>query len=93
MGIIHSIKKCFQSARYSSKIRRIKRSFFSCGDSIKIYGNPVLVSPKRISIGDRVTLNDRCVLNATASSIKLGNDIIVSSDAKIMAARYIRFHL
>ena len=78
--------KALQDIKYRAKLKSIKKTLRSCGEGLKIYGEPRIVSPSNISLGDRVTLNDGCLLSASLSSIIIGNDVIVSADAKIMAA-------
>ena len=85
-GILKKIYSYLQDNRYKAKLRSIRRHLRSCGEGLKIYGTPYIISPKNITIGEKVTLNDRCILNATGSSIVLGNNIVISTDAKIMAA-------
>lgn len=86
MVLFRKIIAVFQRCRLSVKRRLLKSSFASCGAGFKIYGNPKVVSPGSISIGEGVVLNDSCVLNATGSRIVLGDNVVVSTGAKIMAA-------
>lgn len=65
---------------------RVKKSLAKCGCNLHVYGKPRFICPSGISLGDNVALNDGCLLNATDSSIKIGNNVVISSDAKIMAA-------
>lgn len=65
-----------------------KRKFSKCGKNLDIYGKPRISFPERITLGDNVSLNDGCVLNATLSAIKIGNNVTISADAKILAATY-----
>jgi acetyltransferase-like isoleucine patch superfamily enzyme len=73
---------------YSTYLRTkcIRVSFSSCGESFKIYGKPIISSPERIIIGNKVTLNNGCVLNASSSGIVIGNNVVVSSNAIILGA-------
>lgn len=86
MVLLRKIIAVFQRCRLSVKRRLLKRSFASCGAGFKIYGEPKVVAPESISIGEGVVLNDSCVLNATGSRIVLGDNVVVSTGAKIMAA-------
>lgn len=58
----------------------------ACGKDLEIFGTPTFIAPNNIEMGDSITLNDKCLLNATESLIKLGNNITISNDAKIIAA-------
>lgn len=65
-----------------------KRKFASCGENIDIYGKPKICFANRIRLGKNVSLNDGCVLNATESSIEIGDNCTISSYAQILAATY-----
>ena len=86
MVLLRKIMAAFQGCSLRVKRRLLESSFASCGGGFKIYGTPKVVSPERISIGEGVVLNDSCVLNATGSKIVLGDHVVVSTGAKIMAA-------
>ncbi len=70
------------------KLKRIKKGFRSVGEGLLVYGTPRVTAPQRISLGNNVTLNDGCILNATSSSIVIGDNVTISADAKILAATY-----
>lgn len=70
------------------KLKIQKRKFASCGDGFDIYGTPKIFFPQRIKLGNNVSLNDGCVLNATESSIEIGDNCTISSYAQILAATY-----
>jgi acetyltransferase-like isoleucine patch superfamily enzyme len=72
--------------RYAIKYFRHK--FSSCGTNLFVYGSPRVISPDRIKLGSYVCLNDGCLLNATLSSIEIGDSCTISADAKILAATY-----
>lgn len=86
--IIISVLNWLSSKKHSWKISRIRRQFAQCGDCFLVYGNPKISFPKRMKLGNGVTLNDGCVLNATSSSIEIGSNCTISSGAQILAATY-----
>ena len=65
-----------------------KRKFSKCGKNLDIYGKPKISFPSRIKLGHNVSLNDGCLLNATESSIEIGNYCTISSYAQILGATY-----
>lgn len=67
---------------------KLREEFAMCGEGFLVYGTPKVSFPKRIIIGRDVTLNDGCELNATSSSIEIGNNCTISTGAKILAATY-----
>ena len=82
--VIHKLPS--MKRRYA--VKNFKKKFASCGTNLFVYGTPRVVSPDRIRIGSYVCLNDGCLLNATLSSIEIGNGCTISADAKILAATY-----
>lgn len=85
---VHMLKWSFNRIVKPIKIYFLKKQFFYCGDNLEIYGKPKIVFPKSIKIGSNVSLNDGCVLNATLSSIEIGNNCTISSYAQILGATY-----
>lgn len=69
-------------------LKKFRSKFASCGEGLLVYGHPVIHFPKRIKIGNNVSLNDGCVLNATSSKIEIGDMCTISSGAQVLAATY-----
>lgn len=67
---------------------RLRRRFAKCGQNFIVYGKPHISYPSKIQLGDNVILNHSCELNATLSSIVIGNNCTISAGAKILAATY-----
>lgn len=65
-----------------------RRRFLYCGKRLIVYGRPRIVYGKNIRIGNDVNINDGVLLNATGSSIEIGNNVTISADAKVLAATY-----
>jgi len=72
----------------SIRVKKLKRRLRAVGEGLKLFGTPVFTQPESISIGKNVNINDGAVLNATGSSISIGNDVTVSAKAMILAATY-----
>lgn len=70
------------------KNKVIKRRFLACGDNLLVHGYPRISYPSRIELGNNVSLNHACELNATSSHITIGNNCTISAGAKILAASY-----
>lgn len=64
----------------------IRKRFSECGNNLEVCGFPKISCPSRIKVGDNVNLNDGCVLNATDSSIYIGNNCTISVNAMVVAA-------
>lgn len=86
MKLLQRISIFFRRSFCLLQVYVIKKDMAYCGKNLKVFGTPRMIAPWRISLGDNVALNDGCLLNATDSSIKIGNNVVISSDAKIMAA-------
>lgn len=67
-----------------------KKKFRDCGKNLSVYGRPRVIHGENIILGNHVNLNDGALLNATSSKIIIGDNVTVSSDAKIIAASYSR---
>ena len=70
----------------SLKTYVIKKRFSECGEHLEVGGFPSISCPSRIKVGSNVNLNRSCVLNATDSSIHIGDNCTISEGAKILAA-------
>lgn len=86
--IISFFHECLYKKKISYQNKKIMSRFKSCGEGFICYGSPKISAAKHITCGTNVTLNDLCILNATSSEITLGNNITISSGAKILAATY-----
>lgn len=64
----------------------IRKRFSECGDNLEVGGFPSISCPSRIKIGANVNLNRGCVLNATDSSITIGDNCTISEGAMVLAA-------
>lgn len=85
------IKKIISKvSKFKFRIRNklFRSRFGQCGNNLLVYGNPRIVYGKNISIGDNVNINDNVLLNATGSMIRIGNNVTISPDVKIMAGSY-----
>lgn len=78
----------FKQRRFTRKKRRYESKFAKCGDNLLIYGKPQISFPQNIMIGNNVNINNGAVLNATCSHIEIGDNVTISSNAKIIAASY-----
>lgn len=87
-------KKCFiifeklHLWRFERRNQLFSNKFQSCGKNLLVYGNPEIVFPHNIRIGENVCLNNGCVLNATSSFIEIGDNVTISSGASVLAATY-----
>lgn len=68
------------------KTTLIRNRFSECGVNLEVGGYPKISCPSRIKIGSNVNLNRGCVLNATDSSISIGNNCTISEGAMVLAA-------
>ena len=64
----------------------IRKRFSECGENLEVGGFPSISCPSRIRIGSNVNLNRGCVLNATDSSITIGDNCTISEGAMVLAA-------
>lgn len=71
-----------------NRLKKIQNSLRACGSDLKIFGQPSIIHPENIVLGDCVNINDGSILNATESYIKIGDNVTISSKAMILAASY-----
>ena len=64
-----------------------KATLSSCGNNLKLFGTPEIMSPKNLIIGDDCRLNSGVYINAR-SGVTLGNDVTLSPGAKIISTGY-----
>ena len=69
------------------RANRVKKIVNSCGEDLKVYGDVIVFSGKRIDIGTKCKLNNQVYLNAR-SGIKIGDDVTISYGAKIVSTGY-----
>lgn len=86
MNLLKQILLCPYKWLNSIKHKLICRRFSECGNNLEVCGFPKISCPSRIKVGANVNLNDGCVLNATESSICIGNNCTVSANAMVIAA-------
>lgn len=61
-----------------------KLFFQKLGQNVKIHGKIDVYSPNHIKIGDNCSLNSYIYLDATSSSITIGNEVRISANAIIL---------
>ena len=86
--MLKRIYKWYLSRRKELRINKFGKQFKTYGREMNVFGSPRIFFPENISIGDNVNLNDGCILNATFSSINIGNNVTISAGAMILAATY-----
>ena len=69
------------------RIALFKSKLASCGLNLKIFGEPVIYSPERLTIGSDCKINDQVYINAQ-SGVIIGNDVTLSYGAKIISTGY-----
>lgn len=88
MGMIQITAGYFTKHLFRLKCWYYKKQFRDCGKNLSVYGRPRVIHGENIILGNHVNLNDGALLNATASKIIIGDNVTISSDAKIIAASY-----
>lgn len=88
MGMIQITAGYFTKHLFQLKCWYYKKQFRDCGKNLSVYGRPRVIHGENIILGNHVNLNDGALLNATASKIIIGDNVTISSDAKIIAASY-----
>lgn len=90
MGLIQITAGYLAKHLFQLKCWYYKKKFRDCGKNLSVYGRPRVIHGENIILGNHVNLNDGALLNATSSKIIIGDNVTVSSDAKIIAASYSR---
>lgn len=88
MEVCKNIYNVLRKNIFNLKCCYYKKKFLDCGKNLLVYGKPRIVHGENIILGNNVNLNDGVILNGTSSKIKIGNNVTISSDAKIIAASY-----
>ncbi|OUR82260.1 hypothetical protein A9Q75_05955 [Colwellia psychrerythraea] len=65
-------------AFYYSKI------FGHCGSKLKFWGPVYIKNPRKLHLGNNVSINDGAYINALGN-IKIGNDVAISAGAKLVS--------
>lgn len=59
----------------------------NCGQGLKVFGSVDVYSGERITIGENCKLNSQVILNGR-SGITIGDDVTISSGAKVLSTGY-----
>lgn len=91
---MNRITKCFYKFRQKKiekkeqkRIDLFKSKLASCGSNLKIFGEPVIYSANRLTIGSDCKMNDKVYINAR-SGVTIGDDVTLSYGAKIISTGY-----
>lgn len=87
-GFRRKISIALYMLRQYPKVLGVRRKVARCGKNLQVFGKPVIVSPEDIQLDDNVILNSGCVLNATHSPLRIGNDVTISYGAMILSGTY-----
>ena len=69
------------------KQKSFAESLASCGENLKLFGEPIIFSPERLSVGDDFRINHNVYINAR-SGVTIGDDVTLSYGAKIISTGY-----
>lgn len=58
-----------------------------CGDDLRVFGSVEIYLGVRVTIGNRCKLNSQVILNGR-SGISIGDDVTISSGAKVLSTGY-----
>ena len=73
--------------RYEKLQKDFRRSVFSCGENLKVFGNAEVAFGKNVVIGNNFRINSQVYINAR-SGVTIGDDVTLSYGVKILAAGY-----
>ena len=80
-----------ENRKYEKELKKRSHRFLKtvkkCGQGLEVFGNPEIVFPQRITIGDRFKINSLSYLNAR-SGITIGDDVTISRGAKLISTGY-----
>lgn len=85
--LIRKRRATIQKKKEAKKIDNFKKSLFSCGDNLKLFGLPEISYHNKLKIGDDCRLNSNVYINAR-SGVTIGNDVTISNGAKIISTGY-----
>ena len=69
------------------RIAKIRSKFNSCGSGLRVFGDPIIYAPNRLSVGNNCRLNHNVYINAR-SGVTLGDDVTLSYGSKIISTGY-----
>ena len=68
----------------SCRTRWFKRIVTKCGNNVKVFGKIDVVNPRNIIVGNDVTFNHGCYINAF-NPIRIGNDVVFSANVSLIS--------
>lgn len=71
------IGRCFQFLKIRSLAKKV-------GSNFHVYGRPTIINPKKLTLGDGVTLNHGVYINAF-NEVTIGDDVTLSAGSKIIS--------
>ena len=69
------------------KQKAFSESLLSCGNNPLVFGEPVIFSPDRLSVGNNFRINHDVFINARGT-ITIGDDVTLSTGCKIVSTGY-----
>lgn len=61
-----------------------KNAFAECGEDLKIYGKPIIYQPKKIHVGNHLTINNGAQISPRGE-VYIGDYVTISRGAQITA--------
>lgn len=77
----------FQNKKGKKRVTSFKNSIASCGEDLRLIGNPEISYHNKLKIGNRCRINSNVYLNAR-SGIEIGDDVTLSNGVKILSTGY-----
>lgn len=81
---VHKMMDFIKSWKFKRVIKRLAHK----GKNFKCFGEISIINPEGIHIGDNINVNDGVILNATKSTIIIGNNVTLSSRVQVLSASY-----
>ena len=98
MSVFYEFKKIIQQFVYlypttplGSQLRQnyYLHKFRKCGNSLILFTHVHIESPENITIGNNISVNRGCLIDASGGDISLGNNILIGPNTVLRAAGHI----
>ena len=76
-----------QKRKEAKKINAFKKTLASCGNNLRLYGDPIISYHNKLKIGNDCRINSDVYINAR-SGVTIGNDVTLSYCSKIISTGY-----
>ena len=94
MMVLKKLRKFFSNQKRLGKEKsflrkgmRLGKTFKFCGNDLRLFGTPEILSPERLIVGNNCRINSKVFINAR-NGVTIGDDVTLSYGSKIISIGY-----